>query len=85
MKKATAFNRMIAAITGLEGVRNFELGAIAMPGLEGVRKKATPSNPLIAAITGLEGVRNFEPHLVMAVHITKRLFEVRSFQPPFTP
>ena len=44
-KKATPSNPMIAAITGFEGVGNFELGAIAMPGLEGVRKKQPPLTP----------------------------------------
>ena len=75
---------MIAASTGLEEVRNFELGAIAMPGLEGF-EKSNPSNPMIAAITGLEGVRNFEPRLLMAVHITTTIVEVRSSEPPLTP
>ena len=53
--------------------------------VRGGSKKATPSNPLIAAITGLEGVRNLEPRLLMAVHITTRIFEVRSSEHPLTP
>ena len=64
--------------SGYRGGSELRAGSRRDTKVRGSSKQATPSNPLIAAITGLEGVRNFEPRLLMAVHITTRIFEVRS-------
>ena len=71
--------------SGYRGGSELRAGSRRDTKVRGSSKQATPSNPLIAAITGLEGVRNFEPRLLMAVHITTRIFEIRSPEPPLTP